>query len=325
MSLLSVAKRLRRIPAVNRPIRHALRWAVERGLFPSDQAARWSVHGAVELMVGRGATFQMLNAGDDQQVDLLFYGAPYEEGELRLFSNLALYAERVFDLGCNTGVYSLLAAACNSRACVWAFEPHPTNYARLRANIEINGAKRVTAIETAVGEASGTVTLRVPADGSISGVSSVHRDFTDAHFDIEYHDIEVRLVSLDEVVAQIGAVPDLMKIDVEYNEVPVLRGAESMLRAARPTIMMEVLDYDVLVGHKPELRGCVRDALPDVTEIMLRLGYRTYAIGKRGILRVERAGGAPDGARNYLFSPHETADRYTPFDDPSAFAVLMGR
>src|SRR5262249_6188735 len=53
------------------------------------------------------------------------------------------------------------------------------------------------------------------------------------------HSVTVRQVPLDDVVAQRGLVPDLVKIDTEGAELGVLRGAVDLLRTAHPMLVFE--------------------------------------------------------------------------------------
>lgn len=82
----------------------------------------------------------------------------FEKKERELFCSAVVPGRVVLDVGANIGVYTLLAAKRGAR--VFAVEGDPKNAARLRHHIEINGfGDRVTVIEAAVADRSGTVTM----------------------------------------------------------------------------------------------------------------------------------------------------------------------
>jgi hypothetical protein len=110
-----------------------------------------------------------------------------------------------------------------------------------------------------------------------------------------------------------------------YYETAVLRGARRLLEDAGPVVLMEVFNYDVFTGDKPELEGRISaEAVNEVERIMRDAGYTFYAIGQKGILRVKDLRSIPDGGSNYLFSRVVLERPYTPFRDERAFLALLG-
>lgn len=87
---------------------------------------------------------------------------------------------------------------------------------------------------------------------------------------VEHEVVTVPVATLDEALAGRRA-PSLVKVDVEGLELEVLRGAEGTLRAARPTLVVEI-----------EQR---HQAAPiDATFAYLRgLGYAGWFFGPRGL------------------------------------------
>jgi FkbM family methyltransferase len=122
------------------------------------------------------------------------------------------------DVGANVGSYTLLAAAVRG-ARVFAFEPVPIAFARLRNNVRINDAEDlVVAVQGAVSNAPGT--LRFTAN-----LDSMNRVATTG--DETATTIAVSVTTLDEALA--GVHPTLLKIDTEGHERQVLEGAKSVL------------------------------------------------------------------------------------------------
>lgn len=261
---------------------------------------------------------------DDQYLDALFFGAEFERAELRLFGQLARHSRVVLDVGANTGVYALVASAIPGGRVVVAFEPHPANVARLRENVRLNNAL-VTVVAAAAGDEPGSVSFTVPDDGSLSNVSSVCGDFSRAFYDVTYKDILVPQVTVDAEVERLGlGTVDLIKIDVESYELPVLRGPQEVLARDRPVVLAEVFNPDVLEGDHPELAAClVHNSTDQVEELMRELGYHAYAIGQRGLLAVNTLRAQPCGGSNFLFSPVPAPSSYIPYGQVDVIRRLL--
>jgi FkbM family methyltransferase len=149
----------------------------------------------------------------------------YESAQTRLFERHVLTDSIVFDLGANVGYYTLLAAKLARRGHVVAFEPEPRNAAFLRANIAANRCRNITVRELAVAGVSGTARFKLgrgSGTGALSCEGALH----------------VKLVSLDEFVAESGLSPTHLKIDVEGAEYEVLCGGIETLSLLRPTIFL---------------------------------------------------------------------------------------
>ena len=56
-----------------------------------------------------------------------------------LFEYLVQKERVIFDIGANTGIYSLVAKAANSKSLLYAFEPSKNTFEKLLTNNEING------------------------------------------------------------------------------------------------------------------------------------------------------------------------------------------
>lgn len=319
-----VVKRVRAWPLANRVVRRGL--VAMQALARSSEwfAGRWRINGTPTVTLA-GARFRMLGRGDDGVLDAAYYRRAWEASETKLFAALVQDAELVLDLGANTGVYSLLATSLSSTARVIAVEPSPANADRLRANVRLNGETRITVVEAAVGASEGTLEIAVPADGSICDVASAVDGFSRAFYGIAYTTISVAQTTVDRLVADHAITRvDLIKLDVEYFELSVLKGATETLNTLSPIVMAEVFDYDVLTGHNPDLRGRIP---PDNSELIEQLmashGYAFFAIGASGILRVSTLRGIPDGGSNYLFVKNPPARRYIPYADVAGMRSLL--
>lgn len=160
----------------------------------------------------------------------------YEAPLARFFIRSLCPDSCVLDIGAYIGQYTLLAAKYAPYGHVLAFEPHPESFARLRAHVVRNRLSNVFAFQEAVGEQQGVLPLTLSGqafDSALRPQGQADIGNTNA--------IEVRVTTLDEVIQEHGLPKvDLMKIDVEGAEGKVLKGAERVLRAFRPLLIVEV-------------------------------------------------------------------------------------
>jgi FkbM family methyltransferase len=144
------------------------------------------------------------------------------------FNNMSLFAECLLDggtfldIGANIGPYTLLLSE-NERVEVVSFEPNPSAFAKLKANVELNQRSNVTLVNAALSSADGELVMTNEgssaankivasvADGSVSVPSNRLQPFLDdrsrrrpviAKVDVEGHELEV-LVGAGEALATI--------------------------------------------------------------------------------------------------------------------------
>lgn len=151
----------------------------------------------------------------------------YELEKQKAFAHIVKLGDVVYDIGAHVGFYTLLASnLVGDTGKVFAFEPLPRNSAYLRKHLALNHRTNAKLFESAVG-AQGGAALLAESESSFSGRIG------------EKGELPVAIVSIDELVARSEMEPpDIIKIDVEGGEISVLRGAEKMLRAHRPTILL---------------------------------------------------------------------------------------
>ena len=163
----------------------------------------------------------------------------YEGRKPRQMASLIDVGDCVFDIGANSGYYTLLASRYVGRTgSVFSFEPLPHNLAILRDQIRLNGANNVTVVPAAVSDREGTARFS-PGQSPLMGRLTATGE------------IEVETVTVDGIVqGGVARAPQVMKIDVEGSEELVLNGASDTLQRIRPIIL--------LAGHSTAIqRRCV--------------------------------------------------------------------
>lgn len=132
----------------------------------------------------------------------------------------------VYDLGANAGVYTLLSASRATAGHVYSFEPLERNLDFLRRHIELNRFTNCTVIPAAVHSSSGWAQF---AEGPTPEMAALATDGA----------LRVKTVALDQL-REAGTLPapDLIKMDIEGNELEALRGATRLLESDRPVIFV---------------------------------------------------------------------------------------
>lgn len=189
-------------------------------------------------------------------VHSMWLGA-YETILAKRFAEFVRPGWNVFDLGAHVGFYSLLASRCSGeKGHVVAFEPSPRNVNYLRRHIELNGITNITVIETAVSDGSGIMNF-VCTSSHVAGHLSMG----------EADGIPVSVIRLDDLYEN-GKLPppNVLKIDVEGEEVKVLAGALKVLSLCRPVIFLST--------HLSE------EIFADCCTFLANLGYMIEEVGK---------------------------------------------
>jgi FkbM family methyltransferase len=169
-------------------------------------------------------------------VGILNWEDAWVTGELRF---LKLFSERfptatVFDVGANIGRYAMLAREFAPSATVHAFEPHPAAFAKLEASAAKHG---FVAHQFALGQKTGTVELFDYADEEVGGGSehaSLYRQVIEVVHQQEAVQISVPCETVDRMAKKLAiASVNLLKIDTEGHELPVLKGAAGLLKSKK--------------------------------------------------------------------------------------------
>lgn len=141
------------------------------------------------------------------------------------------------DVGSNTGLYCCRAAQkMMPGARIVAFEPQPQCIDALRVTIELNGwGDRLECHAIGLGDHDDELVLHLSQTGS--------------SFDIHFIDaatvptIRVPVRTLDHECRRLGLeTVDMIKIDVEGYELPVLEGGTQILARDHPVIFVEIAD-----------------------------------------------------------------------------------
>jgi FkbM family methyltransferase len=215
----------------------------------------------------------------------------------------ALRPENLFlDVGANVGVYSVMASGAVGASSI-AIEPAPETVKKLRRNILMNGlSASVEILNVAVGQ--GVQTVRLTTGGDTTNHVIAEGEHANS--------CEVPMVSLDFALA--GRVPDLIKIDVEGFELPILRGSSRIL--ADPAVQGIVIELN---GSGDRYGYSDRDAV----QMLVANGFISVTYDPLGRVLGERDPLAKEGNNAIFVRDVEAMQRRV--RDAAAFRLGNGR
>lgn len=205
---------------------------------------RIRVSGNVDLNIG-DIKFKMFAKWDDGIVDSIYFNRhDYDEvSNINLFCKFAQKSEVIFDIGANTGVYSICSAISNKKAKIYSFEPFEINRTRLKYNLTLNSLNdSVNVFDSPLGDSEKEVEFTIPETDTICDALSVDATHTNKYYKefLTFKQIKVNQISLDYFIKENNIKTiDLMKIDVENYELNVLKGALKSLEHFSPIIFIE--------------------------------------------------------------------------------------
>jgi FkbM family methyltransferase len=208
--------------------------------------------------------------------NVAFFGT-YEPELREIFRAVLPIGGIALDIGANVGWHTLLMARLvGENGRVMAAEANPSVRNRLQDNLNFNRFGQVEVLPYAIADSEGTVDFYGPeVDDAESANGYVITDGAEAKNGI----IRVETRRIDSIVSAVKIDRlDLVKIDVEGFEWPVLRGGEQTIAKLRPHIIFE---YDA--ESSPRGRGDPRV----IAEFFRRHRYRLFEIGRTSAPSVE--------------------------------------
>lgn len=196
------------------------------------------------VRVDQSHSFRMRHGGLELENTLFWVGPSggWEKNSMSIWIKLVKNAEVIFDIGANTGYYSLVAKALNPQAKIYAFEPIAESFHSLKYNNQLNQFD-IVCFDCAASDTDGEAKIYSAPDDFYA--VTLNKKYLD-NKDISSVPTSIRAVRLDTLIKQqnIGKI-DLIKLDVETFEAEVLEGLGEYLDKFRPTLLIEILNDDV--------------------------------------------------------------------------------
>eukprot|EP00927_Polykrikos_kofoidii_P080875 TRINITY_DN7787_c0_g1_i1.p1 TRINITY_DN7787_c0_g1~~TRINITY_DN7787_c0_g1_i1.p1 ORF type:complete len:482 (-),score=75.16 TRINITY_DN7787_c0_g1_i1:339-1784(-) len=227
---------------------------VEKG--PKGLAACWDDYFTYELCcLGDVGGKELPHFFVAPAFDINVGNAVRQVGTFDLGQSYALQAlcrpgDIVLDIGANVGGFTVpLAERVGPRGEVHAFEPFRKVYQHLNANVAMNGLTNVFTYNVALGSTQKVVEVHTPDLTTWNFPSAIRvegqYDPADAmskanlRYEKKKERLEVRPLDTIEFDGPVR----LVKIDVEFMELEVVRGGKEMFRTHRPVLWVENEPY----------------------------------------------------------------------------------
>jgi FkbM family methyltransferase len=214
------------------------------GTIPESVYQHLYFNGIIKVKINDKESFKMMHYGYPIENDLFWKGlyGSWEKLSMKLWTDLSKKSKIIFDIGANTGVYSMVSKAVNSTAEVHAFEPFETIHKKLEYNASINDFEIHTnckAISNYTGDGI------IYTDGSDFAYSvTVNKNLWVK--DKEPVELNIKTITLKEYIEQNNITNiDLMKIDVETHEPEVMEGFIPYFNQFNPILLIEILNDEV--------------------------------------------------------------------------------
>ena len=208
--------------------------------------------------------------------ELFWYGGDHYEGvETYWWRRCCTIATSVLELGANIGYYTVQGALANPSARYVAVEPHPESVAALEANLALSSVSHVEVVAAAAVGPPGPelVELAIPDRDTFAAPTEAF--LVEGGEGVGHHvaqrTVRVRTVEVRTLIEGV----DLLKLDIEGHEAPVLESVMDEILRSRPTIFVEVRLAEV-------------DHLRDVIRRLAGEGYSAFAIGTSSLHLVTR-------------------------------------
>lgn len=242
-----------------------------------------------ELCLPRDGTLFLTRPGIPLGWYVTFFGT--YEPELRKIIRTVLPPGGVaIDVGANVGWHTLLMGRqVGNGGRVFAIEANPSVRNQLARNIELNRLDQVEIVPCAAAEFAKTLRFFGPsADDPRSGDGHVV-----AIADRQSELLSVEARTLDAIVTERSLIRiDLIKIDVEGYEWPVLQGGEQTIVRFRPCILFE---FDSAYAGRGD------GSTQKLAAFFDRHGYRIFAIERNRMRPVETSDWP--GGINFVAAP----------------------
>jgi FkbM family methyltransferase len=148
----------------------------------------------------------------------------------------------IIDIGANIGYYTLLEAKMvGNSGKVYAIEPEPANFERLKNNIALNKYTNIQSYNMAAGDTNGTKTLYQSESPNLhnllgeNGTNGPNKSYIGT--------LDVQAVNLDTFLKD-KQPPDLVRMDVEGYEYYVIEGMKKTLNSNHNLMIFMELHTD---------------------------------------------------------------------------------
>lgn len=205
-------------------------------------------NGQFKVEIPNIGTFKLWHHGGTIENETFWNGLfnTWESDTGWIWIELCKFSNTIFDIGANTGIYSIVAKSVNPTSKLYAFEPSMHTFNKLEMNNSINNFD-VLCEQIALSNSNGSQVFYDSFDSNQTSASlSADMYKNRPAYNVEINEYSVQTMTIANYVKD-KAIPkiDLIKIDVEMHEPEVIEGLGSYLLEYKPIVVIEVLSEKV--------------------------------------------------------------------------------
>jgi FkbM family methyltransferase len=164
------------------------------------------------------------------------------EVDARALPLLVKPGDFVIDVGAFVGFYTQrLSRLVGPAGAVWSFEPMPQTHQILQAGVRDLGLANVRLFPHALSDRARTATMEIPRYSG-GGESFWDAKIVEGGEAQSFRRFDITTRTLDELLAGTDRPVTFIKIDAEYHELQVMRGAVETFRRWHPVVQVETLE-----------------------------------------------------------------------------------
>ena len=213
------------------------------GIAPKGIYRKLSFHGSFHVDICQSIGFEINHFGGIIETETYWMGLfkTWEKDTGWIWLELCQCSNTIFDIGANTGIYSLVASALNSDAKVVAFEPSINTFHKLQANNKLNQFQIKTEQLAISNKNHKQVFYDVPSKNQTSASLSPDK-LKNSNYSGKMLEYEVDTVTLKDYIEtnKIKSL-DLIKMDIELHEPEAIEGLGEYLNNYKPIVVIEIL------------------------------------------------------------------------------------
>lgn len=220
-----------------------------------------------------------------------------EDNDLTLVETIIKYYKEdtsfiFYDIGSNTGPYTLLATSTHPSLQTHSFDPVKEHLVTLNESILLNRfEQRVTTHEIGLSNANKEETIYLAGSGS-----TVEKEFINEGTPKR----QIKLRVLDDYIEEKNLpLPSFIKIDVEGHEYHTLQGCQKTLEKSSPILFIEIAKSLTNIG-----RDFVHKDFDAIFEMLEKNKYRAFTLDGTTLTKKDTLT-TPDGVHMYLFLHQE--------------------